>query len=289
MSRARNIKPGFFKNDLLAECHPLARILFAGLWCEADREGRLEDRPKRLKAECLPYDDCDVDVLLADLAKRGFIQRYEADGVAYIAIVEFLKHQNPHVREMPSVIPAPPNAKHNLGTAKAQPRQCSELDEHGTGPALSPSPHSSSPSQTPPASARASTSTPEDGQLPHEIDPERWASYRDQLADDGKLSISRIKTAMLQLHKVVKAGHDGNAVLTAAVMRGLRDLEDTANRLAKEGSQPNAARAGPTQGHGKTVTAVLALEEVKRGLDNSGTGYGPTAADLPRLGASASR
>jgi hypothetical protein len=55
VARSRNIKPGFFLNDELAECEPLARILFAGLWCIADREGRLEDRPKRIKAEVLPY------------------------------------------------------------------------------------------------------------------------------------------------------------------------------------------------------------------------------------------
>lgn len=47
------------------------------------------------------------------------------------------------------------------------------------------------------------------------------------------------------------------------------------------------ARAGPPQGHGKTVAAVLALEEVKRGLDNSGTGNGLATAAMPRLGASA--
>lgn len=107
MSRARNIKPGFFKNDLLAECSPLARILFAGLWCEADREGRMEDRPKRLKADILPYDDCDLDELLNDLASRGFIVRYVVDGIGYIAIPEFKKHQNPHVKEAASSIPAP--------------------------------------------------------------------------------------------------------------------------------------------------------------------------------------
>ena len=28
--RSRNLKPGFFKNELLAECDPLARILFEG-------------------------------------------------------------------------------------------------------------------------------------------------------------------------------------------------------------------------------------------------------------------
>ena len=37
MARARNIKPGFFTNDVLADCDPLARLLFAGLWTVADR------------------------------------------------------------------------------------------------------------------------------------------------------------------------------------------------------------------------------------------------------------
>lgn len=107
MPRARNVKPGFFKNELLAECDPLARILFEGLWCEADREGRLEDRPRRLKAEYLPYDSCDVDALLAQLAVRGFIVRYVIDGRAFIAVPMFTKHQNPHVREPASTIPKP--------------------------------------------------------------------------------------------------------------------------------------------------------------------------------------
>ena len=107
MPRARNVKPGFFKNELLAECDPLARILFAGLWCEADRAGRLEDRPRRLKAEYLPYDSCDVAQLLAQLTERGFIVRYVTDGRALIAIPMFTKHQNPHIREPASTIPAP--------------------------------------------------------------------------------------------------------------------------------------------------------------------------------------
>lgn len=107
MARARNIKHGFFTNDRLAECDPLARILFAGLWTIADREGRLEDRPKRIKAELLPYDDCNGDSLLAQLAEAGFIQRYKSGGSSYIQITNFLKHQNPHVKEAPSTIPAP--------------------------------------------------------------------------------------------------------------------------------------------------------------------------------------
>lgn len=107
MARARNIKPGFFTNADLIECDPLARLLFAGLWCEADRRGILEDRPKTLKIKILPGDNCDVEALLAELETWGFIQRYEADGVRCILIRNFEKHQNPHYKELPSALPAP--------------------------------------------------------------------------------------------------------------------------------------------------------------------------------------
>ncbi len=110
MARLRTIKPGFFLDEELAECEPLARLLFAGLWTIADREGRLEDRPRRIKAECLPYDECDCDALLDELAGRGLIVRYEAAGRPYIAIPSWHKHQQPHYKEAPSVIPAPTGA-----------------------------------------------------------------------------------------------------------------------------------------------------------------------------------
>jgi hypothetical protein len=103
--RARNIKPGFFKNEELAECSLAARLLFPGLWMMADREGRLEDRPKRLKGEIFPYDDFDVNELLNELQERGFIVRYVVDGNKYIWISGFSRNQNPHKQEKPSVIP----------------------------------------------------------------------------------------------------------------------------------------------------------------------------------------
>lgn len=105
--RARNLKPGFFKNEELAKLDPLARILFQGLWCMADREGRLEDRPLRIKAEVLPYDNCDIDGFLNQLHDAKLIVRYHNGGKTFIAIPTFKAHQNPHVREAPSVIPEP--------------------------------------------------------------------------------------------------------------------------------------------------------------------------------------
>ena len=97
MARARNIKPGFFTNDDLAECEPLARILFVGLWTVADREGRLEDKPRKIKAMVLPYDDADCDKLLAQLHGKNFITRYVVDGNEFIQINNWKKHQKPTI------------------------------------------------------------------------------------------------------------------------------------------------------------------------------------------------
>jgi hypothetical protein len=117
MARARNIKPGFFTNDMLAECAPLARLLFAGLWLHCDREGRMEDRPKKIKAEILPYDSCDADALLGELETHGFIIRYVHGDRRYIQVTNFGKHQNPHIKEAASEIPAP--YKHGANTVQA--------------------------------------------------------------------------------------------------------------------------------------------------------------------------
>ncbi|WP_018229672.1 hypothetical protein [Methyloversatilis universalis] len=126
MARSRNIKPGFFKNEALAELSPLTRLLFAGLWTLSDRDGRLEDRPKRIRAEVLPYDDGSVDEMLNELHSAGFIQRYQTDDQRFIQVVNFARHQNPHCREPASTIPAP--GEHRASTVHAP-------GEHGTGPA----------------------------------------------------------------------------------------------------------------------------------------------------------
>lgn len=120
VARSRNIKPGFFLNDELAEIDPLGRLLFAGLWTIADKAGRLKDNPRKIKVCVLPYDDCDVDELLNDLSEKKFVCRYSVSGEKYIAILNWKKHQNPHMKEVPSEIPGPEGE---------YPEQ--ELDEHG--------------------------------------------------------------------------------------------------------------------------------------------------------------
>lgn len=103
--RARNLKPGFFKSEQLLKCEPLARILFEGLWCLADRDGRLEDRPFQIKIEVLPCDNCDVNLLLQQLHDNSLILRYEIGGVKLIQVLTFSEHQTPHMKEKPSTLP----------------------------------------------------------------------------------------------------------------------------------------------------------------------------------------
>lgn len=105
MARARGIKPGFFRNADLAELPVEARLLFIGLWTLADREGRLEDRPKQIKMEVFPADNFDVDKLLGMINDTGMLERYTFGGKKYLQIINFTKHQNPHRDERPSEIP----------------------------------------------------------------------------------------------------------------------------------------------------------------------------------------
>lgn len=111
MARTRNIKPAFFDNDVLGGLEPLTRLLFIGLWCIADREGRLEDRPRKIKKTLLGYDDVNTEEtsgMLQQLHDNGFIIRYRTEDNDYIQIVNFTKHQNPHMKEKDSEIPPPP-------------------------------------------------------------------------------------------------------------------------------------------------------------------------------------
>lgn len=145
MARARNIKPGFFRNADLVELSMEARLLFVGLWTLADREGRLDDRPKQIKMEIFPADSVDCDALLNGLAATNMVARYEVDGKRYLQVVNFAKHQNPHRDEKPSTIPdacgnltckTPAPAKHGANTVQAPCKDGSEIMPPSDAPAI---------------------------------------------------------------------------------------------------------------------------------------------------------
>lgn len=107
LPRARTIKPGFFTNEEVGSLPALTRLLFIGLWTLADRDGKLEYRPLRIKAHIFPFDSVNVEKSLEQLERCGLVVIYDVDAVKYIMIPTWGKHQHPHIKEPASTIPAP--------------------------------------------------------------------------------------------------------------------------------------------------------------------------------------
>jgi hypothetical protein len=109
MPRIRHVKPEYFMDDDVAKCSIQARYLFIGLWTLADREGRLLDRPAKIKAHIFPYDDKitikQVDNFLSELANTNFLVRFTSDEKQIIQIRSFKKHQHIHINEQSSQLP----------------------------------------------------------------------------------------------------------------------------------------------------------------------------------------
>lgn len=107
--RSRNIKTGFWENEHIGKLSHTERLLFIGLWCIADKEGKLEDRPDRIRHLLFGYDKRppDVEKGLCNLMSLHLITRYDISGERYILIDNFKKHQNPHPRELSMKIPDP--------------------------------------------------------------------------------------------------------------------------------------------------------------------------------------
>jgi hypothetical protein len=119
-------------NETLGTADPLYSLIFEGLWCMADREGRLEDRPLRIHASINPYRPSASTVLALDwLVRERFVIRYVIGGVGYLAVVNFCDHQQPHIKEAPSKIPPPPKVEENQELATAP-------DKHGASTVLAP-------------------------------------------------------------------------------------------------------------------------------------------------------
>lgn len=230
MARSRNVKPGFVTNHELAQCSPHARLMFVGLWMIADREGRLEDRPPRIKVETLPYDDVDPDKLLSQLANHGFIHRYSAGGVKYIQILGFRKHQSPHIKEPESTIPEPCET----GTCTGEP----VIGNPVSG-------ISNQESAIRPARVTAETvKVPESLNTPEVRDSlEQWLAYkrkrRQAYADPSHLE--------LKLSEFVPFGP------LAFVQAVGKSMGNNWAGLFPPGAKENGARAGPGQNHDPTA------------------------------------
>ncbi len=111
MGRIRTVKPELFRHEGLYELEhetglPI-RIAFAGLFTCCDREGRFEWKPRTLKLDVLPWDECDFSRVLDALMTRGFIKKYTSEGREFGFIPSWHKHQIVNNREKDSELPNP--------------------------------------------------------------------------------------------------------------------------------------------------------------------------------------
>jgi hypothetical protein len=105
MARIRTIKPEFFTSSDIVELTPLSRLFYISLWCEADREGRLNWNAKTLKMRYMPADDCNINEMAKELTDAKLLIIYEINGKTYAEIPSFTKHQVINNRESDSQIP----------------------------------------------------------------------------------------------------------------------------------------------------------------------------------------
>jgi hypothetical protein len=219
MARARNIKPGLFKNEILGVADPLYTLLFEGLWILADRAGRLEDRPVRIKGELFPYrDGLDIESMLGWLVDSGFIRRYTVGGKRYILICEFVKHQNPHKNEAESVIPAPEEIGSEpefIGSTLADPLSTDSLIPDSL-------PSGEPPAEDTPTEAKKAQSKPREPKEPSATGAV-WEAYRSSYCE--RYGVDPVRNAQVngQLAQVVAKLGAGEAPSVAAHYLGHRD------------------------------------------------------------------
>jgi hypothetical protein len=145
MARIRTIKPEFFTSEDVVSLTPLARLLYIAMWCESDRMGRFEWKPRTFKLRYLPGDNCDVETLATELTDSGMVCLYEVDGRMYAEIPSFTRHQSINNREADSEIPARvPTRQHASSTreprvqAEGKEGREGKGKEHASGDAVRP-------------------------------------------------------------------------------------------------------------------------------------------------------
>lgn len=104
MARIRTIKPEFFSSEDITSISPLSRLFYVSLWCESDREGRLEWKPGTFKLRYFPADNCDISAMTSELVNRGLIVLYTIDDRTFAEIPTFKEHQVINNRESESTI-----------------------------------------------------------------------------------------------------------------------------------------------------------------------------------------
>jgi len=111
MARIRSLHPNFARSPSMRRVSREARLLFVQLWTLVDDAGRAPAEPDDLAAVLYPGDfDAPryMQSWLDELEREGCIELYDIDGLYYLRVVHWHKHQQIS-HPTPSRLPPSPN------------------------------------------------------------------------------------------------------------------------------------------------------------------------------------
>jgi len=97
VARIRTIKPEIWSSEQFVDCSRNARLLFIGMFNFADDRGVLKFSARTIRGNVFPMDD-DVNSqtvlgMIQELIQNGLVGVFESQGVDYLHILTFQKHQ----------------------------------------------------------------------------------------------------------------------------------------------------------------------------------------------------
>lgn len=110
MARKRMVDPGIWQSQDYGNLSVLAKLIFIGLFSQADDHGYGRANPQFIKSVLFPYDDQitkkDIEKSLSEIASHMSILFYRSDGNEYYHLTNWLTWQKVD-RPQPSKLPTP--------------------------------------------------------------------------------------------------------------------------------------------------------------------------------------
>jgi hypothetical protein len=95
MARIRSVHPGLFTDEAFVSLSMTARVLYIGIWTEADDHGIFEWKPLQFKMRLMPADPADIAALMEEMATCNCVKKFTSEGKSYGLVRNFCRYQRP--------------------------------------------------------------------------------------------------------------------------------------------------------------------------------------------------